>query len=231
MEIFAVSMQDINNELNGISIKDIKYQLNKTAKALTDPKTVIFKEYYKFLNVFLKKVSDMLSPHSKYNHQIRLLEKYRDYGYSLLSKIFEPKLQFVKKFLEEHLKKGFIKASSALCSSRIMLAAKLGGGIRFCVDYRCLNKLTKKDAYPIPPIEETLAQLKNTRSLQKSISVRHSTNSGWPLIWKITPHLPCGLVLLSEKYCHLDSWVDQSRGSALSTTCYGNTSTSSARPI
>ena len=48
-----------------------------------------------------------------------------------------------------------------------MLAAKLEGDIRFCVDYRGLNKLIKKDAYPIPLIEETLAQLKNAKVFTK----------------------------------------------------------------
>ena len=156
MEIFAVSMRDIENKLNAISMKDIKYQLIKLAKAPINPKTVVPKEFHKFVDVFLKEALDTLSSHSKYDHQIHLLEEYKDHGHSPLSKMLEPKLQFMKKFLEEHLKKGFIKASSALCSSRIMLAAKPGGGIRFCVDYRRLNELTKKDTYPIPLIKETL---------------------------------------------------------------------------
>ena len=167
VEIFAISMQNIENKLNAILMKNIEYQLNKTAKTPTDPKTVVSEEYHEFLDVFLKEASDMLSPHSKYDHQIRLLERYRDHGNSPLSKMSESKLQFVKKFLEEHLKKGFIEASSAPCLSRIMLAAKLKGGIRFCVDYRRLNELTKKDAYPIPLIEKTLAQLKNTKVFTK----------------------------------------------------------------
>ena len=92
IEIFAVSMQDIKNELNAILIKDIKYQLNKMAKTSTNPKIVIPKEYHKFLDVFSKEASDTLSPHSKYNHQIHLLEGYKDHGYSPLSKMSEPKL-------------------------------------------------------------------------------------------------------------------------------------------
>ena len=160
-------MQDIKNELNAILMKDIKYQLNKTAKTLTNPKTMILKEYYEFLDVFLKEASDVFSPYSKYNHQIHLLEGYKNHGHSFFSKMSEPKLQFVKKFLEEHLKKGFIKASSAFYLSQIMLAAKPEGDIRFCVDYRCLNKLTKKYTYPIPLIKETLAQLKNLKVFTK----------------------------------------------------------------
>ena len=141
--------------------------MNKTAKAPIDPKTVVREEYYEFLDVFSKEASDMLSPYLKYDHQIRLLEGYRDYSNSSLSKMSKPKLQFIKKFLEEHLKKGFIEASSAPCLLCIMFAAKPGEGIRFCVDYRHLNKLTKKDAYPILLIKETLAQLKNAKVFTK----------------------------------------------------------------
>ena len=166
-------MQDIKNELNAILMKNIKYQLNKTAKAPTDPKTMVPKEYHKFLDVFLKDASDTLSSHSKYNHQICLLEKYKHHGYSLFSKMLEPKLQFVKKFLEKHLKKRFIKTSSIFCSLHIMLATKLKKGIRFCVNYRHLNKLTKKDVYPIPLIKKTLAPLKNTKVFTK-IDIRQA---------------------------------------------------------
>ena len=70
------------------------------AKAPTDPKTVVPEEYYEFLNIFSKETLDTLSPHSKYDHQICLLEGYRNYDNSPLSKMSEPKLQFVKKFLE-----------------------------------------------------------------------------------------------------------------------------------
>ena len=44
-----------------------------------------------------------------------------------------------------------------------MLTVKPRGGIRFCVNYRHLNELTKKDVYPILLIKETLAQLKNAK--------------------------------------------------------------------
>ena len=92
VEIFAVFMQDIKNKLNVILMKDIEYQLNKIAKTLTNPKIMVLEEYHKFLDVFLKEVSDTLSLHSKYDHQIRLLKRYKDHGHSLLSKMSEPKL-------------------------------------------------------------------------------------------------------------------------------------------
>ena len=92
VEIFAVSMRDIENELNAISMKDIKYQLNKTAKAPTDPKTIVLEEYHEFLNVFSKETSDTLSPYSKYDHQIHLLEGNKEHGNSPPSKMSKPNL-------------------------------------------------------------------------------------------------------------------------------------------
>ena len=86
VKIFAVFMQDIKNELNVILMKNIEYQLNKTAKTPTNPNTVVLKEYHKFFDVFSKEALDTLSPHSKYNHQICLLERYRDHDHSLSAK-------------------------------------------------------------------------------------------------------------------------------------------------
>ena len=48
-----------------------------------------------------------------------------------------------------------------------MLVAKPGEDIRFCVNYRRLNELTKKKIYPILLIKEILAQLKNIKVFTK----------------------------------------------------------------
>ena len=79
--------------------------------------------------------------YGKYNHKIKFL---KDVGpsnikHSALRGMSVLQLKFVKKFLEEHLKKRFIEASSAPCSSPILLAKKPGGGIRYCVNYQKLN--------------------------------------------------------------------------------------------
>ena len=160
-------------EIFAISMRNIEYQLEKATKTPIDPKTVVSEEYHKFLDVFSKEASDTLSEHSKYDHRIRFLEGYKNHGNSLLQAMSKPKLQFMKKFVEEHLKKGFIEASSAPCLSSIILAVKPGGGVQFCVDYRRLNELTVKDAYPIPLIEKTLAQLKNAKVFTK-IDIRQA---------------------------------------------------------
>ena len=162
-------------EIFAISIQDIKYQLNKGTKPLTDPKTVVPEEYHDFLDVFSKDISDTLRPYGKYDHKIELLKnkELSDLGHSALREMSVPQLEFMKKFLEEHLKKGFIEASSAPCSSPTLLAKKPGEGIRFCVDYRKLNSFTKKYAYPLPLIAETMARLKKAIVFTK-INIRQA---------------------------------------------------------
>ncbi len=76
-------------------------------------------------------------------------------------------LDAIKYYLDLHLAKGFIQASSAPYPSPVLFVKKPGGGIRFCVDYRRLNAITKKDRYPIPLIEEILAQLEGAKYFTK----------------------------------------------------------------
>ena len=154
-------------EIFGISMRDLEYQLNKADKPITNPATVVPECYNEFLDVFSKEASDKVSSHSKYDHKIELVNRGKNHGQAALRDMSKPQLEFVKNFLEENFKKGFIKASRAPCSSPILLAKKPGGGIRICVDNKRLNELTKKDAYPIPLITETLAQLKRTKVYTK----------------------------------------------------------------
>jgi hypothetical protein len=58
------------------------------------------------------------------------------------------------------LEKGFIRASNSLAALPVLFIWKPGGGLQFCVDYRALNALTKKDRYPLPLIKETLNMIR-----------------------------------------------------------------------
>ncbi len=55
--------------------------------------------------------------------------------------------------------RGVIEHSASPWSSPIVLVRKKSGELRFCVDYRRLNAITRKDSYPLPRIDETLEAL------------------------------------------------------------------------
>ena len=57
------------------------------------------------------------------------------------------------------LKDGVIRPPKSPWASRVVLVRKKNGKLRFCVDYRKLNNLTKKDVYPLPRIDDSLAAL------------------------------------------------------------------------
>ena len=65
----------------------------------------------------------------------------------------------VKDLLADMEKKGVIQPSHSPWASPIVLVKKRDGSHRFCVDYRKLNAVTRKDAYPIPRIDDTLDTL------------------------------------------------------------------------
>ena len=57
------------------------------------------------------------------------------------------------------LKSNVIRPSHSPWSSRIVLVKKKDGKLQFCLDYRGLNKATKKDVYPLTRIDDSLAML------------------------------------------------------------------------
>ena len=64
-----------------------------------------------------------------------------------------------KKIEEIMLQQGTIEPSTSPWTSPVVLVKKKDGTWRFCVDYRKLNEVTKKDSYPVPRIDETVERL------------------------------------------------------------------------
>ena len=61
--------------------------------------------------------------------------------------------------LRDMLESDVIQQSDSPWSSPIVLAKKHDGTTRFCVDYRKVNEVTRKDAYPLPRVDDTLDTL------------------------------------------------------------------------
>ena len=68
----------------------------------------------------------------------------------------------IKKTCKEMYEAGVIEPSSSPWLSPVVLVRKKNGDLRFCVDFRAVNKLTIADKFPLPRIEEILDDLGQT---------------------------------------------------------------------
>ncbi|UYV72561.1 hypothetical protein LAZ67_9003705, partial [Cordylochernes scorpioides] len=65
--------------------------------------------------------------------------------------------------VDKMIKMGIVQPSESPWSSPVVLVKKKDGSWRFCVDYRKLNKVTKKDVYPLPRNDDVLDSLTGTK--------------------------------------------------------------------
>ena len=113
--------------------------------------------YHPYRDVFSKTAADQLPKHRPYDHKIVLTEPLPN-QFSPLYKQSTEELQATKAFVMENLQKGYFVPSHSPFASPVLCVRKLNGDLRICVDYRKLNAITRKDAYPIPRIDELLAR-------------------------------------------------------------------------
>ena len=67
--------------------------------------------------------------------------------------------------VDKMLQQGVIQPSNSPWSSPIVMTRRKDGKPRFCVDFRSLNKVSKKDAYPLPQVNATLDKQRGARYL------------------------------------------------------------------
>jgi hypothetical protein len=156
-QVFAASIADINKALRKLE-----------AQSLQPDPTKLPEQYREFLPVFDKREADKLPPlrGPKIDHSIEL-EKGAEPPWGPLYSMTKDELLVLRKTLSDYLGKGFIRVSNSPAAAPVLFAKKPGGGLRFCVDYRALNKLTRKDRYPLPLIQETLQSLAKAKWFTK----------------------------------------------------------------
>ena len=146
MKVFAVLLRDIEKALE--------------PKKHFDSAIKLLKEYHQFLDVFSRQEADTLPVHRSYDHKIPLEDRKQPTFESLYS-MSQDELKVLQKYLNDHLFKGFIQASSSSAAALILFIHKPEGGLRFCVNYWELNVITVKNRYSLPLIKETLNCLCN----------------------------------------------------------------------
>ena len=69
-------------------------------------------------------------------------------------------LKVLKSQLIELMDKGFIRPNVSHWGAPVLFVKKKDGTLRMCIDYRKINKVTVKNKYPLPRIEDLFDQLK-----------------------------------------------------------------------
>lgn len=159
VELFSASLSDITKAL--------------AEKKKTDPRTKL-PDWIgsEFDAVFDHKAANTLPPHRRgMDHEIVLDPlpngQQPTVPWGPLYNMSQEELLVLRKTLTNLLDKGFIRVSNSPAAAPVLFVRKPGGGLRFCCDYRALNKLSRKDRYPLPLIQETLNQISKAKWFTK----------------------------------------------------------------
>ena len=147
-------------------------QANSTKLAETPDLSNVPSEYHKFANVFNKTKAEVLTPHYPYDLKINLEEGAQPpvgpiYSLSALEQ------EALKEFIEENLNTGFIQPTSSPHGAPVLFVKKKDGSLCLCVDFRGLNRISKKDCYPLPLISDLLDSPHKAQVYSK-IDFRHA---------------------------------------------------------
>ena len=160
LQICAISADKLKQELwkNPEQVKVLwSKQINLATIKLTN--STLSEEYRDFMKLFADETSEeALSAHQSWDHRILIVEdktSEKTLNYSLSSE----KLKVLCTYLNENLKKGFIRKSQSSAEYSILFILKKNETLQLCVDYQGLNNITVKNSYSLSLISELQDQL------------------------------------------------------------------------
>ena len=147
-------------------------QANSAKLAETPDLSNVPSEYHEFANVFSKNKAETLPLHYLYNLKINLEEGAQP-PVSPIYSLSASEQEALKEFIEENLNTGFIRPTSSPHGAPVLFIKKKDGSLRLCVDFRRLNRISKKDHYPLPLISDLLDSPHKAQVYSK-IDLRHA---------------------------------------------------------
>ena len=152
------------------------YQLFLSNKSTPDDAPVnmtgVPSDYHDFTNVFSKTHACMLAPHQPYDLKIEL-EEGTSPPFGLIYSLSQSELKSLQEFVDEHLTMNFIYLSQSPGRALVLFMCKKDSSLQLCVNFHSLNKITKKDCYPLPHISDLLDSLCKAKIYLK-INLQHA---------------------------------------------------------
>ena len=124
-------------------------------------------QFRPFLDIMGKEAADALPKHRSYDHEIRLKEG-ETAPWGPIYPLSEVELETLQEWLKDMLRTGKIRRSTSSVSSPILFVPKPHGrGLRLCVDYRGLNRVTIANRYPLPLMSELQDRIRGAQFFTK----------------------------------------------------------------
>ena len=124
------------------------------------------KRFHRWLKVFGKVESERMPVRKVWDHAIDLSDDFKASKVRVYP-LFRNEKEEVQKFVNEHLKKGYIRPSKSPQTSPVFFVGKKDGGKHMVMDYRRLNKQTVKNNYLLPLITDLVDSMGNKRVFTK----------------------------------------------------------------
>ncbi|MBW0487561.1 hypothetical protein O181_027276 [Austropuccinia psidii MF-1] len=115
---------------------------------------VVHSTYDQYLDVFSKVKEEKLPPHRACDHDIKLEGSLPPVG--VIYSFSKQESDTLRAKISENVEKGFIRPSSSSTGAPVLFLKKKDGTLCLCVDYRKLNVITRKNKYPVPPMNQLL---------------------------------------------------------------------------
>ena len=153
LQICTVSADKLKQKLwkNSEQVKILwSKQINLATIKLTN--STLLKEYKDFVKLFVNKTSEKtLSAHQSWDHEILIVEDKVSEKMLIYSLSLE-KLKALYTYLDENLKKGFIRESQSPAEYLILFILKKNKTLWLCINFQGLNNITVKNSYSLPLI-------------------------------------------------------------------------------
>jgi hypothetical protein len=137
-------------------------------------RTHVPKQFHDLIQVFSKTRSELLPIHRPYDMAIDLIEG-KTIPWGPIYPLANNEMDALKEYIDENLKKGYIRRSSSAAGAPIFFVRKKSGELRPVIDYRGLNAVTIKNRHPLPLIHDLITRFNGMKVFSK-IDLRGAYN-------------------------------------------------------
>ncbi|MBW0504835.1 hypothetical protein O181_044550 [Austropuccinia psidii MF-1] len=127
---------------------------------------VVPSSYHHYMDIFSKVKAERLPPHCTCNHNIELEGSLPPVG--VIYYLSNQDSDRLRAYISENVDKGFIWPSSSSKGAPVLFVKKKDSGFDLCVAYHKINEVTRKNKYPVPPMNQ-LMTLFNSSSIFSKI--------------------------------------------------------------